>query len=631
MKINTKLLLPIILLCTMIISFVPASAATTTGLDFENVFNYETASQTFLLPSTYEATICLPKNFTERGGVIVGNYTGEQKPIFNLEVHQNGVPRLYINAKDSSGNIINYDVKFSKVNVATGEPVHLVITMDHATKTWLCYVNGALKQTISQAAPKQFEMTEKLRLGGDFRSGNGQYFKGSIQKLALYSDVRTAQEIADDASKTAIATDSLICGYDLSANTLGNYPEKFSSASGAAFDLTCVSDWIKTLPEPKDYAYSIAVVGDIQSLTELYPSKLPTMYKWIRDNVESKKIKFVIGLGDITENNIEDEYETVKQASDIIDGVVPFSIIRGNHDRAGLSSAMYDLHITQAKYGDEITGAYDSTMLNTYRILQIGQVKYMFMNLDYLLTDEVLTWANKIISKNSDCQVIVSTHIYMGGSGSFYKLDTSSGIGTKYGCENNGQGLWDKLLSKHENIVMLLCGHHPTDNIYYRQKDGANGHKVTEMLIDPQTTDTNYGGTGLVAMFYFSEDGKQLQVQYYSTIKDAYFKSNNQFTLTLDPRTSPTQPTTAPTTQPTAQPTTQPSGPSDATTQPSVQPSETTPAPTESGATQPSVQPTQPTDDNAKDGGFPVWIPVVIISLGIGAAVGFILWKKTKH
>lgn len=64
----------------MIISFVPASAATTTGLDFENVFNYETASQTFLLPSTYEATICLPKNFTERGGVIVGNYTGEQSP-----------------------------------------------------------------------------------------------------------------------------------------------------------------------------------------------------------------------------------------------------------------------------------------------------------------------------------------------------------------------------------------------------------------------------------------------------------------------------------------------------------------------------------------------------------------------
>ena len=118
-------------------------------------------------------------------------------------------------------------------------------------------------------------------------------------------------------------------------------------------------------------------------------------------------------------------------------------------------------------------------------------------------------------------------------------MDGTSGIGTKYGCQNNGQDLWDKLLSKHKNIVMLLCGHSPTDNIYYRQKEGIHGNKVTEILIDPQTTDKTYDGTGLVAMFYFSEDGKQLEVQYYSTAKDAYFKTNNQFTLTLDVPTQP--------------------------------------------------------------------------------------------
>jgi len=593
MKKKFRALLPIILLCAMIVSWVPATAAATTGLNFENLYNYDTASQTFFLPSTYEAVICLPEKLSGRGGVIIGNYNGESKPVFNLEIYENGAPRLYINTKSSSGSIVNSNIVFSKVNVATGKPVHIAITIDRTAGAWLCYVDGVLKQTIKQTVPTQQEMTEKIRLGGDFRSGNGQYFKGTIQKAALYSDLRTAQEIADDASKAAIATDTLICGYDLSTNTLGDYPDKVSSLSGAAFDLVCESDWIKELPAPKDYAYSFAVIGDIQTLTYSYPEQLSSLYSWIRDNTQSKKIKYVIGLGDITEKNSIAEYERVKKAYELIDGVVPFSIIRGNHDRANLSSAVYDAHITQAKYGDEITGAFDTSMCNTYRILQIGQVKYLFMNLDYLLLDPVLEWANNVISENTDCQVIVSTHIYMSQTGSYYKLDTSSGIGTKYGCQNNGQGLWDKLLSKHENIVMLLCGHSPTDNIYYRQTTATNGNKVTEMLIDPQTTDKNYSGTGLIAMFYFSEDGTQLEVQYYSTTKDSYFKSNNQFRLTLDVPASTVQPTT----QPTA---------------PAPAPSETTP-------TQPEVK---------GNNSMPIILVVIAVAIAGGAGALFFIKRK---
>lgn len=602
MKKKFRTFIPTILLFAMIIGFVPATATTpdAIGMDFKNLFNYDTAAQTFPLPSTFEATIKLPAKLSGRGGVIVGNYNGEQKAIFNMEIHENGVPRLYINAKDSAGNVVNYDIKFSKVNVATGFSVHLAITMDRAAGTWTCYVNGEAKQTIQKTVPQPFEMTEKIRLGGDFRSGNGQYFKGTIENLALYSDVRTPQEIANDASG-AIATDGLICGYDLTGNTLGNYPEKIPSLSGAAFDLTSQSDWIQTIAEPKDYAYSFAVIGDIQTLTYSYPQQLTSLYGWIRDNAESKKIKYAIGLGDITEKNTIAEYDRVKQAYALIDGVVPFSIIRGNHDRAGLSSSVFDANITKALYADEITGAFDDTMRNTYRILQVGQVKYLFMNLDYLLLDPVLEWANKVISENKDCHVIVSTHIYMSQTGSYYKLDTSSGIGTKYGCQNNGQGLWDKLLSQHENIVMLLCGHNPTDDIFYRQKEGIHGNKVTEMLIDPQTTDKTYGGTGLIAMFYFSQDGKQLQVQYYSVSKDAYFKSNNQFTLTLDIPTEAVQPTTAPTAVPTAAP------------------------------TQSATQPTVPAPVDAPDNGIsPILIAVVISALIVTGVVVFFVTQRKK-
>ena len=54
------------------------------------------------------------------------------------------------------------------------------------------------------------------------------------------------------------------------------------------------------------------------------------------------------------------------------------------------------------------------------------------------------------------------------------------------------------------------------------------------MLIDPQGADNTYGGLGAVAMLYFSEDGKDVTVNYYSVFKDKYFMSDSQFSMTLD-------------------------------------------------------------------------------------------------
>ena len=54
------------------------------------------------------------------------------------------------------------------------------------------------------------------------------------------------------------------------------------------------------------------------------------------------------------------------------------------------------------------------------------------------------------------------------------------------------------------------------------------------MLIDPQETDAKLGAMGLVAMLYFSEDGNRVQVEYYSTIRKKFYKSNNQFEMTLN-------------------------------------------------------------------------------------------------
>jgi hypothetical protein len=53
------------------------------------------------------------------------------------------------------------------------------------------------------------------------------------------------------------------------------------------------------------------------------------------------------------------------------------------------------------------------------------------------------------------------------------------------------------------------------------------------MLINPQETDTNYKGTGLVAMLYFSDGGKKVDLEYYSTAKLQYFYEQNQFSFDM--------------------------------------------------------------------------------------------------
>jgi hypothetical protein len=94
--------------------------------------------------------------------------------------------------------------------------------------------------------------------------------------------------------------------------------------------------------------------------------------------------------------------------------------------------------------------------------------------------------------------------------------------------------MWDKLVNVYDNIVLVMSGHIIADNIIMTQTEAYNGNTVTQLLIDPEEDDINYGGVGAVAMLYFSEDGSDVTVEYYSTLKEKVFKSENQFTMKLD-------------------------------------------------------------------------------------------------
>ncbi|MBR6681460.1 MAG: hypothetical protein IKL40_00560, partial [Clostridia bacterium] len=133
-------------------------------------------------------------------------------------------------------------------------------------------------------------------------------------------------------------------------------------------------------------------------------------------------------------------------------------------------------------------------------------------------------------AENADYNVIITTHIYLDGKGALVKQSENP---ERYGFYG-GEEIWDKLVRKHANICMVLSGHVNADHIGFSQKMGDNGNTVTQFMIDPQGVDGELGGLGMVAMFYFSNHGRQLDIRYYSTAYDKYFSPKSQISCKLD-------------------------------------------------------------------------------------------------
>lgn len=140
-------------------------------------------------PLTFEAIVLVPKTLEDRAGVIVGNYDGNAGPRINLEVYQNGKVRLYLhNGTTSSTVLFNADIR-------SDTPTHIAITIDGLTAT--LYINGVA--AVSQKLPFELpSISGKLKIGGDYRSENTQYFKGGIYAVHLFDSVRTPEQIRND-------------------------------------------------------------------------------------------------------------------------------------------------------------------------------------------------------------------------------------------------------------------------------------------------------------------------------------------------------------------------------------------------------------------------------------------------
>ena len=218
-----------------------------------------------------------------------------------------------------------------------------------------------------------------------------------------------------------------------------------------------------------------------------------------------------------TEKTKTVEMPKAHEGFSLIAGKTPFSVVPGNHD--------YDSMWTSAKFPPKATNPMEVDVtdlkgslgvvypggLENFRsvfgadtaffkdqpwyvssheggadsaqIFEAGGYRFLHIGLQFDPPNDTLEWAASVIAQYPGLPTIVSTHDYMNKEGERVPnpIVDSHAIDP---VNNNPQMVWDKLISQHDQIFLVLCGHEHGQA--WRVDDNAFGHKVWQVLADYQ-------------------------------------------------------------------------------------------------------------------------------------------------
>ena len=161
-----------------------------------------------------------------------------------------------------------------------------------------------------------------------------------------------------------------------------------------------------------------------------------------------------------------------------------------------------------------------------------GNTDYLIVALEYNPSNATISWADTVVAAHPNHKVIVTTHGYLQGD-SAAKVEDENALAPAVGADR----LWNNLLKKHENILMLICGHawsqRYSGDLVMRQDKGTHGNTVYQIMANAQDIDGSRGGVGLLLMLRFSEDGNIIDFNWFSPVSGEAFRPNNQFKLAL--------------------------------------------------------------------------------------------------
>ncbi|MDD5458507.1 MAG: metallophosphoesterase [Phycisphaerae bacterium] len=292
---------------------------------------------------------------------------------------------------------------------------------------------------------------------------------------------------------------------------------------------------IAALPDPQGYSLARPGLFNIQTL-------------WLAENAKKYNITYVLTLGDITNNNIEEQWKRADHALSRLDSIVPYTIVLGNHDygengKTTDRTTFANDYFPPSRFAKWRTfgGVMEEGHIeNNYHLFKANGEKWLIVNLEFGPRNKTLEWMDKILTKYSDRKAIIATHAYLYSDSTIYdwtqKGDKQLWNPYVYPIKDNtndGQEMWDKVIKKHSNVCIVVNGHVLHDGLGFLASKGDKGNTVNQMLVNFQMLEN--GGDSWLRLLEFLPDKKTVQVRDYSPLYDRWnTSSDNQFTFSLE-------------------------------------------------------------------------------------------------
>ncbi|VVD85210.1 hypothetical protein PCO31110_01319 [Pandoraea communis] len=217
------------------------------------------------------------------------------------------------------------------------------------------------------------------------------------------------------------------------------------------------------------------------------------------------------------------EIPAITAAWQILDGVLPFCVIPGNHDhdhmwtdanhppREGASFA----ELTVANVGSVHCGGLTNWKANfgahtpifrnkpwyvasfreganSAQIFTGATHRFLHLGLEMAPDADVIAWAESVIAAFPGVPTIVSIHEFLNGNGERAPLDCFDLSRLDPERHNPGK-LWDRFVARHDQILCVLNGHF--HGARHRMDENQHGHQVMQFLSNYQSRKQSVRGT----------------------------------------------------------------------------------------------------------------------------------------
>ena len=296
------------------------------------------------------------------------------------------------------------------------------------------------------------------------------------------------------------------------------------SESGRVLKLTIISCVFFSLIHSKDIVaqkFTLAVLPDTQNEVQRNPAMLISQLQWIVDKKDSLNIPFALHVGDIVNSDDAGQWAKADEVFKILDNAgIPYALTVGNHDAEVFGDK--SLRTTPANPGIDLRkttkfnsyfpvgrlvaqkGRYqEGKSDNAFYTFHAGGLDWMVLSLEYCARVAAVRWAGKVVADHPNHNIIILTHYHLNPDGDISER-------SDYG-ELSPAEVYDILIRKYPNILLVLCGH--TGSSTWRNDKGDKGNRIYQVLQDYQGDNM---GDGNIRLLEINPEKKSIFGKVYS-------------------------------------------------------------------------------------------------------------------